>query len=422
MSPRILLLLITFACAASAQQPPTQEHPLAAEERGDQAAAILRRARDGLFSAGEYSSALLPAQELVTTLRPESDALAGEDLLRLALIQTELEEYDDAELTYLEAIRLIASDAGEFSLTLVEPYHALGRSYLRSGKLPEALVALEQARHVSQRNLGLFNVEQTPLLDDMTRAHLGSGNTVEAERLQVQRLDNAVRRFGADDERVVPFRLQLADYYERSRLHGRAREQYLEVVSAREALNGPSDASLLAPLRELAAIDLIGGGRSDARDRLRAILDQHPRAEPMEAAMSWAVLGDWALVGDDMEAARELYGRAYAALAARDGPGAAEFFSRPIALDFIAPLTSVDRGERSRRPYTYGRIILEFSVSEDGRPWNVMVVASEPSGLVDSPYIRRLRETHFRPRLVDGRPVATPSVQFTHHFRYYVDD
>jgi hypothetical protein len=31
-------------------------------------------------------------------------------------------------------------------------------------------VSLEQAQHISQRHLGLFNVEQAPLLDDITTA------------------------------------------------------------------------------------------------------------------------------------------------------------------------------------------------------------------------------------------------------------
>jgi hypothetical protein len=33
-----------------------------------------------------------------------------------------------------------------------------------------------------------------------------------------------------------------------------------------------------------------------------------------------------------------------------------------------------------------------------------------------------VRETHFRPRLVAGEPVATDGVEFTHYFRVYVDD
>ena len=39
---------------------------------------------------------------------------------------------------------------------------------------------------------------------------------------------------------------------------------------------------------------------------------------------------------------------------------------------------------------------------------------------LQSRYSRRLRETHFRPRLVDGAPVATTNVRSTHYVRRYV--
>jgi hypothetical protein len=118
-------------------------------------------------------------------------------------------------------------------------------------------VALEQAQHITQRHLGLFNVEQAALLDDITTAYLGLGNTVDAQKTQVQRLDNAIRRFGATDPRVIPFRYTLARYYERSRLPESAREQYEEVLSSQESRLGGADAGLMAPLRELVQLDLL---------------------------------------------------------------------------------------------------------------------------------------------------------------------
>ncbi len=111
-------------------------------------------------------------------------------------------------------------------MTLVDPYRGLGRAYIKAARYPEAITASSQAQHISQRNLGLFNVEQAPLLDDITTAYLGIGDTVEARKMQLERLDNAIRRFGADDQRVIPFRYQLAEYYQQSRLTVSAREQY----------------------------------------------------------------------------------------------------------------------------------------------------------------------------------------------------
>ena len=51
---------------------------------------------------------------------------------------------------------------------------------------------------------------------------------------------------------------------------------------------------------------------------------------------------------------------------------------------------------------------------------NVEIVAATPAGLMEDAYDRRIRETHFRPRLIDGAPLPTSGVRFTHNFRYYV--
>ena len=79
---------------------------------------------------------------------------------------------------------------------------------------------------------------------------------------------------------------------------------------------------------------------------------------------------------------------------------------------------------RARSLIPGGKITFDFDVSADGRPFNVATVGrqgGQPSTL-ETRYNRRLRETHFRPRIVAGEPVATDNVQFTHYFRFYVTD
>lgn len=382
----------------------------------------LRRARDGLMDASDFTAARGPAERLVN--EHSSDDSYATDLVALGRIQTELGELDDAETSLLQGIDLLRTADGEFSIRLVEPYQYLGRSYIKSGRYPEAITALEQAQHVSQRNLGLFNVEQARLIDDITTAYLGLGDTVEARRMQLERLDNAVKRFGADDPRVIPFRYQLADYYQRSRMHVSAREQYEQVLKSQETQLGAEHPGLLSPLRQLVKVDLIMGQGDDdaAYRRLVSILDVNLEVDTVERGLSLATLGDWATVSGDPAAAREYYRRAWAALSARADLDAAAFFAEPVMLDFIAPLSPVDRGTRSQ-PYSWGSMVFELDVSAEGRALNVEAVdaGGEPSPLATR-YTRRLRETHFRPRLVDGEPVALSDVQFTHYFRYYVDD
>ncbi|HEX5046672.1 MAG TPA: tetratricopeptide repeat protein [Gammaproteobacteria bacterium] len=384
----------------------------------------MRRARDALAGARDFDAALNPAETVVARQdQTQRDADYAKDLTVLALIQIELKRLDPAESNLLKAIEIVEKAEGEFSISLVEPYRGLGRAYIKEARYPQAITVLEQAQNVSQRNLGLFNVEQSGVIDDLTTAYLGLGDTVEARRMQLERLDNAVKRFGANDPRVFPFRYQLADYYQRSRLTESAREQYAQVLKSQESQLAPNDPQLMNPLRQLAKIDLLTtqGETAEAHDRLEAVLEQNPDADPLERGLSLAALGDWAIVTGNAEDARLYYKQAWDAIAAKPDADVQNLFAKPALLDFVAPLDAVDRGERSRRPYAWAQIEARFDVAADGRTFNVSLVGREaPLSPIESRFARRLRETHFRPRLVDGEPVATSGVRFTHLFRYYV--
>ncbi len=425
-----LLAGALFGANAHAQQ----AAPVPAPAAGESAAPAtdtadvqtLRRARDAQIAGREYQTALKPALELITVQQqsPHGVAYAG-DLAALGRIYAELRDVDAAESRYLEAITLIAKAEGEFTPTLIDIYRGLGRSYIRGARYPEAITTLETAQNISQRNLGLFNVEQSPLLDDITTAYLGLGDTTTAQKRQLDRLDNAVRRFGADDPRVIPFRYVLANYYERSRLPESASKQYQEVLKSQTTTHGDTDVALLGPLRQIVKIDLLitQVSKPEHRDQLAMLLEHLADADAVERGLSLAVLGDWAIVANDSAGARGYYNQAWTALAQNSQFDAPGYFSAPSMIDFIAPLNQVDRNARAR-PYAWTQIQFNFNVSPEGLPSNVTIVGlsddQEPAQ-IQSQYNRRLHETHFRPRLVAGNPVLTTNVKSTHYYRYYLE-
>src|SRR5690606_33166679 len=233
-----------------------------------------------------------------------------------------------------------------------------------------------------------------------------------------ERLDNAVRRFGENDPRVVPYRYGLAQYFEQSRLRGAAREQYEKALHALEPLD--DEQALLEPLRRLLRIEILLGDRDVARQRIADILRRTRDLDDVERAKAVTALGDFAHArGGDLAAALARYTEAYALL--DDTPAERErLFEQPEMLDFVAPSTRVDL-EQSARPYAWGTIVLGFDVAADGRARDVAVVSAEPPGIVDAAYVRRIREAHFRPRIVAGAPVQTQGVRYTHYFRYFVE-
>ena len=405
--------------AVDAQEPAAQ-----AQVAEQSPLAGLRRGRDAFIGARDFSAALGPAESIIDAQRSEREPQYPADLAALGLIRAELRNLDAALNNLIEAIDLVVKAEGEYSATLIEYYRGLGRTYIKGGQYQQAIVTLEQAQHITQRHLGLFNVEQAALLDDITTAYLGLGNTVDAQKMQVERLDNAIRRFGPTDPRVIPFRYTLAQYYERSRLPESAREQYEEVLISQEGRLGSADAGLLAPLRELVQLDLLvsQGAATEQHDRLAAVLEQSQNATPIDRGLSLALLGDWATVTGDTAAAADYYRDAWRTLNAQPDVDVAEYFRKPTMIDFVPPLSPVDRNERSKR-YTWAELVLEFDVTAEGLPSDVRVMTRDQRlASLQTRYNRRMRETHFRPRLVAGEPVATTNVRSTHYVRRYVEN
>jgi TonB family protein len=402
-----------------AQDPVPPTEPVEQQQALAQYVESLRQARDGLINARDFNAALGPAEIVVKELEA-TDNSASADKIVLAYVLAELARFEEAESLYFETIDEIGEEEGEFSASLILPLRLLGRSYIGARMFPQAITVLEQAQHISQRNEGLFNVEQTGLLDDMTTAYLATGDTVTAKDLQIERLTNAQRRFGAQDRQVIPFHNRLADYYERSRLRGSAREQYEAVLTILDSSGEATDPALLEPLRNIARIDLMSSSAREALDRIDAILGASTNIDARERGLSLAVLGDARILADDPSGAREYYSQAYALLDEKDAT-ASEYFSEPTMVWFVPPLTAVDRGTRSL-PYAWGTVVIEFDVGADGRVTTVKRIGSEPRDAIERAYVERLRQAYFRPRLADGEPAITENLLLTHYFRYYVDD
>lgn len=426
----LILLLCMSALAPAhglwAQAPQTDTAYQAPTDNGDAmplpgtapSPALLGSTRDALIRAGDFSGALGPAEAVVAALE-DSDPQMPVQLLALALVQSELGTYDTAQENYLHAIDLIEQRDGENSITLASPYQALARSYIKSEKYGEAISVLGQARQITQRNLGLFSLEQVGLLDDMTVAYLGAGDTRGAQQTQEARLEVALRHYGEDKDEVVPFYYHLANYYNRSRMRQHAREQYEAVLAIKRGESAPP-VDLLRPLRELVAIDLLTGEDSGARDDLEQLLASGIDPAPRQRAEALVALGDWEMVHNSISLGIGYYRQAHAAYFL-DPDAEKSFMSEPALIDFVPPLSPVDR-RHSRRPYSWGTIELAFNVSADARVSDVRVVSENPPGVMEEAYVKRLQQTHVRPRLEAGNPVATDDVRFSHYFRYYVEE
>ena len=82
------------------------------------------------------------------------------------------------------------------------------------------------------------------------------------------------------------------------------------------------------------------------------MLEQNPDADSVERGLSLAVLGDWANVTGDTTKAQDYYRQAWTVLRSSPKFDVDEYFAKPAAIDFVAPLSAVDRRPQHRIQFT----------------------------------------------------------------------
>ena len=64
-----------------------------------------------------------------------------------------------------------------------------------------------------------------------------------------------------------------------------------------------------------------------------------------------------------------------------------------------------------------GRVLLELTVTAEGRTRDIRVVEADPPGVFERAAIEAARRFRYAPRFVDGKPVAAPDVRYLFIFK-----
>lgn len=425
-TPTLLLLGLFLSSAGadetSAPPPSEDEESISTTNIGDEVnRAALTTLRDVFLNIGDFNGALGPAQQLVEATSQqvgEDDPRLVPHLNVLAEILLEIGDYPLAEEAYLRSIGILEGHSNKFPPELVEPYHGLGKTFLATQRPAAAMTALDQARHVSRRNFGLFNLEQLAIIDDQTSALLGLGDVPAAAELQRTLLELAIRTHGENNPEIVPYHYRLADYYASSRMKNRARGEYQRAVEVLEGASGEHAADLLPPLSAIIALNMGDRDTGVEAVRIRSILDNNDDIQPMQRAAALVSLGDWHLVRlNNVEDAFSYYRAARAAAPAENRE---DIFSVPTLLNFVPPMIQLSQRKVRGLRSGVGTISLEFTVEADGTTSEAQVVAVDPPDSVEAEYLERISSARFRPRFVAEQAVATERTRMNHSFWYFV--
>ncbi len=372
-----------------------------------------------------------------------------------------------------ESIISAETSTGAWHNSLIEQLSALGALQQQQGDYPSALAAHERAVHVQRIHSGLHTVEQLPLIRRMIDSYIAMGDWAQADNYQNYLFFVQHKSYGNFDARLIP---ALADYAE-WHLHaftigdgpslamrlssaqmlfgaaarmveahfGREDQRYVEylrgvarsaylVASNQDLMRELSQAQFRSPqetLRDMLywRFPIVPSGFKAGEDALLGILEQHQSADtaPERVAEASAQLADWYLLFDRRGDARDWYGKAWSSLEGAEN--AQESRQRLFGEIRQIPVYAFDNREWIIQ--NLGYVAVEEEVNQDfidiqlditrwGEVRNIETL-SEASAETVSQHNwirRRIRDSIFRPSLVDGEMVRVDDNELRYRYWY----
>jgi tetratricopeptide (TPR) repeat protein len=423
------------------------------------------------FDAGRYDAALPLAErvvELTEQYAPDPVQLPSA-LNNLGATHLKLGDYIAAERAYARALQIVEEQQGSTSRRLLTPLRGLALTYQAGGRKDAAAPLLERAIAISRRSDGLFNPEQLDLIEPLIDSYVSVGRLLDADEMHQYAFRLNERRYGPGSPRLVPSLTRLATWYEQTQRYTQARRTWARqysnatgrgqenVAGAANALRGMARTYRLEyqygpePVDEASSSTpgtmgmgfefdaaerdpfgrrvVPGIGVNDyrldpqGREFLEAALEMVRKTEPpspQAEAILLIELGDWTLLERTGSKALPNYERAWALLPQQD-PGVAEAPKNPLL--YPTPLLyrppGVARRLRDRPADTVVErvAIAEFTVDEAGKVRDARIVEGDASEAQRDAFLVAIQRAQYRPRFVDGRPMATGNVRFRETFR-----
>jgi protein TonB len=156
------------------------------------------------------------------------------------------------------------------------------------------------------------------------------------------------------------------------------------------------------------------------RDAL-ALLQAQPQPDPLAAAEVLRDIGDWEVAFGRLGTDGANYVHSWQLLGnAPNGDELRKNWYETNPFTFNAPWNRRSLSNDPEAPR--GHVLVRFDVDEFGRSHNVTVIESDPPGLKDESIARYIRESRFRPRVLDGKLVYTSNKALDIIFRYTPND
>lgn len=422
----------------------------AVDHGGDRAAAY--KAFREHFDARRFAEALPAAQQVVdiTEQKYGNDSLEMlTPLMNLGTTRQRLADYNGAALQYQRALKLVETREGGFSRDIIRPLLGLGISYAAAGDYDSSARALRRAMDVSRKLDGLFNPQQLELVEPLVASYVALGQYEEAVREQQYALRLSESMYGRSDPRLLPALEHSAQWLETTGQYTTARQAYARALDIVRRAGGKEDLRMVTPLRGIARMyrmEYLYGSRpvsdsdgapspqagspvysgptpsstpvstalndagEEALELALEVLDKHPEEAVALRGETLVDLGDWYMIAGRTRDAMREYKQAWAALSAPGATGTG-ILDTPIQLIYRPPSSGKRNPTVDPEDYTEHFVETEFTVTPEGRARDPKVVADDVSDSTAKSVLTSIKRSRYRPRFVDGGPVATSGVR-----------
>ena len=381
--------------------------------------------------------AAAPAGESVARESPDS-------LKEQAAAQLRLGDFAGAEASYMRSLELLESSQGISSPRFVEPLAGLAAVYAAQNRHEKAIDFYLQSIAVSRRALGLFNADQTPLLEALSSSYMALGNYTEAEAQLRYLVQVAVRNYGAEDPRTLPALWRLGSWYESVYNYVSARLVYARIYYAVRKEGGDNNPEVIEALLAIGRVyrlqfaddpasaahpygsadQVTQGSMSgvplsrrkdfettrldrDGHKALQRALDILEKQNDPPAALmirTLVELGDWYMAGRQPAVALAHYTRAAGIFADHPPEGAAHPLLQPRLVVFHPPLSSISYRLKPRAEVIVRNASFTLTVTDRGEPRDILQTGSDMSSMQAFQLQQALQGASFSPRFEGDQP------------------
>ncbi|HET9446564.1 MAG TPA: energy transducer TonB [Steroidobacteraceae bacterium] len=315
----------------------------------------------------------------------------------------------------------------------------LGNSLAASGHHEEAVPQLQRALSLQRSRYGLFDLRQQETLKTLADSLTALNRVPEAQDLMLYRVRVAEKNYGEANPRVIPSLCDLGDWFSENLMSVEARMTFqmaLNIVGATPALRDPI---IIEPLRGVARTRMralsypqSGDGRlvfakrrefnregEAALKKAVQIVEADPSAiAPQTRIETLIQMGDWYQIKKSPREALAYYQRAWRVIRAAPSlpDSVTRAFDVPLRVYYPTPPIVTHIPGVAAQDTQFHHVQVEFTVAADGSVKNARIVEHDTHDRYAGDVLDAVRDSRFRPKLVDGLPVAAPALTYREVF------